>query len=82
MRQPVGVVEALEAECLAAGGVELEAFREAVGIRLPGTRRSLRMPMELHQVTTVDLGLGICFTLPPGGYATVVLDELQYYLST
>ena len=36
MRQPVGVVEALEAECLAAEGVELEAFREAVGIRLPG----------------------------------------------
>ena len=80
MRQPIGIAQALEAECLAAEGVKPEAFRKAAGIRLPGTRRPLRMPMELHQVTAVDMGLRLCFTLPAGGYATVVLDELKCHL--
>ena len=81
MRQPAGEVQALEAELLAKEGVKPEAFRKVVRIRLPGTRRTLRMPMELHQVKCIDAGLRLCFTLPAGGYATVVLDELKDYLS-
>ena len=81
MRHPSGEVQALETELLAAEGVKFEAFRKVAGIRLPGTRRPLRMPMELHQVKSVDVGLRLCFTLPAGGYATVVLNELKSYLS-
>ena len=81
MRQPIDKVQALEAEFLAAEGVKSEVFRKVAGIRLPGTRRPLRMPMALHHVTSVDAGLRLCFTLPAGGYATVVLEELNSYFS-
>ncbi len=79
MRQPTREVQALETELLATEGVKHEAFRKVAGIRLPGTRRPLRMQMELHQVIPADVGLHLCFTLPAGGYATVVLDELNDY---
>ena len=77
MRLPTGDVLALETSLLADEGIRCEAFRKVVGIRLPGTRRPLRMPMQLHEVSAVNSG-GVClsFTLPAGGYATVVLEEL------
>ena len=78
MRKPMDTVQALEAAVLATQGVTPEAFRKVAGIRLPGTRRPLRMPVEGHQVAAVDLGLRLTFTLPPGGYATVVLEELKF----
>ncbi len=80
MRHPTGAVQVLEAELLAEEEVKPTAFRKVAGIRLPGTRRPLRMQMELHRVMTVQAGLRLCFTLPAGGYATVVLDELKDYL--
>jgi tRNA pseudouridine13 synthase len=77
MRLPTGDVLALETSLLADEGVRFEAFRKVVGIRLPGTRRPLRMPMQLHEVSAVnDEGVRLSFTLPAGGYATVVLEEL------
>ena len=78
MRMPTGDVLVLETSILAEEAVRLEKFRKVVGIRLPGTRRPLRMPIQLHEVSAVDSGTGICigFTLPAGGYATVVLEEL------
>jgi tRNA pseudouridine13 synthase len=77
MRLPTGDVLALETLLLADEGVRFEAFRKVVGIRLPGTRRPLRMPMQLHEVSAVnDEGVRLSFTLPAGGYATVVLEEL------
>ncbi|MCY4401962.1 MAG: tRNA pseudouridine(13) synthase TruD [Candidatus Poribacteria bacterium] len=79
MRQPTGMVEDMEFELLATEGVERIAFRRVAGIRLPGTRRPLRMKMELDQVISVEEGLRLCFTLPAGGYATVVLDVLKPY---
>ena len=79
IRQPTGEVHALESELLAAEGVKLETFRKVAGIRLPGTRRPLRIPIDLHQVTSVDVGLRLSFSLPAGGYATVVLDEIRDY---
>lgn len=78
MRLPTGDVLTLETSLLADEGVRFETFRKVVGIRLPGTRRPLRMPMRLHEVSTVkDEGVRLSFTLPAGGYATVVLEELQ-----
>ena len=78
MRLPTGDVLALETSLLTEDGVRFETFRKVVGIRLPGTRRPLRMPMQLHEVSAVN-GEGVClsFTLPAGGYATVVLEELM-----
>ena len=77
MRLPTGDVLTLETSLLADEGVRLEAFRKVVGIRLPGTRRPLRMPMQLHEVSAIDgVGVRLGFTLPAGGYATVVLEEL------
>ena len=77
MRLPTGDVLALETSLLADEAVRFEAFRKVVGIRLPGTRRPLRMPMQLHAVSAVDGGgVRLSFTLPAGGYATVVLEEL------
>ena len=77
MRLPTGDVLALETSLLADEAVRFEAFRKVVGIRLPGTRRPLRMPMQLHEVPAVNGGgVRLSFTLPAGGYATVVLEEL------
>ena len=78
MRMPTGDVLKLETAILADEGVRLEKLRKVVGIRLPGTRRPLRMPIQLHEVSALDSGVGIRlgFTLPAGGYATVVVEEL------
>lgn len=78
MRLPTGDVLALETSLLADEGVRFETFRKVVGIRLPGTRRPLRMPMQLHEVSAANgEGVRLSFTLPAGGYATVVLEELM-----
>ena len=52
MKQPAGEGKAMEATLLTAENVEPDAFRKVTGIRLPGTRRPLRMPIEMHQVTS------------------------------
>ena len=78
MRLPANDVFALETAILADEGIRFEAFRKVMGIRLPGTRRALRMQMHRHAVSAVDtVGIRMSFTLPAGGYATVVLDEVR-----
>lgn len=47
MRQPAGKVKELEMELLSEEGVSSEACRKVVGIRLPGTRRPLRIKRVL-----------------------------------
>lgn len=79
MRQPTGQMQVLESEILAEEKVKPTAFRKVAGIRLPGTRRPLRMQIDVHRVVSVDNGFQLCFTLPAGGYASVVLDELNDY---
>ena len=78
MRMPTGDVLAMEVSLLTDDGVRFEKFRKVAGIRLPGTRRPLRMPIQLHEVSAIDSGVGIRlgFTLPAGGYATVVVEEI------
>ncbi len=77
MRHPLGKTQEMEHELLLDEGVKQELFRKIVGIRLPGTRRLLRFRMELHQVKASEDAISLCFTLPAGSYATVVLDELK-----
>ena len=78
MRMPTGDVRTLETSLLADEGVRFEQFRKVVGVRLPGTRRPLRMPIQLHEGAAVgsNLGVRLSFTLPAGGYATVVMETL------
>ena len=77
MRLPANDVLTLETSLLADEGLGLKTFRKAVGIRLPGTRRPLRMPMTCHKVSIANNGgIHFSFTLPAGGYATVVLEEV------
>ena len=77
MRLPANDVLTLETSLLADEGFQLKTFRKVVGIRLPGARRPLRMPMTCHEVSAVNNeGIRLSFTLPAGGYATVVLEEV------
>ena len=78
MRLPSDAVLMSETSILVDEGIRFEAFRKVMGIRLPGTRRALRMRMHCHEVSAVDdTGIHFNFTLPAGGYATVVLDEIR-----
>lgn len=74
MRQPSGEAATLEAEVLAELGLTAEDVRK-LG---PGTRRTLRYPLD-PEVQLEGLGddaLSLRVFLPSGAYATVLLDEL------
>ena len=67
----------VEAQVLETEGLGLDAFRIPSRVKLEGARRALRVPIESPHVETVDVGLRVSFALPPGAYATVVLEELM-----
>ncbi len=67
-----------ECAVLAAHGVpDADLLRATPGIRLRGARRPYRVrPTDVaHEVLHGD-ALRLCFTLPPGSYATVLVEEL------
>jgi tRNA pseudouridine13 synthase len=80
MRQPgPGTPAALrEATLLAEEGLELSSFAQ-LGKLGEGTRRPLTVPIEEATVRPGQASDGIVleFTLPPGAYATVLLDEVM-----
>jgi tRNA pseudouridine13 synthase len=64
-----------EQQILQREDITLDTFR-AWGKDALGTRRALRVPVSDIQ-TQFDSGcLRLCFTLPPGSYASVLLQEL------
>jgi tRNA pseudouridine13 synthase len=72
-RRARGDAGVLEDQALQAAGIELEAFR-AVKRLAPGTRRNaLAFPTDCSS-TREDDGLILCFTLPSGCYATILLE--------
>ncbi|MCH9647091.1 MAG: tRNA pseudouridine(13) synthase TruD [Deltaproteobacteria bacterium] len=76
MRYPTGEVAVLEEEVLKDFG--LPGAREAVlpkRLRLFGERRPLRLPVSSMKLRFEEESLQLTFQLPPGGYATVVLEE-------
>lgn len=75
--RPTGRALELEEAALAAEGVELEAFAALPGpLRTPGARRALRVPVtEVHAVFEGETAR-LAFALPPGSYATTLLEEL------
>jgi tRNA pseudouridine13 synthase len=79
MKKPRGRVAALEAEVLRELGLPaFEKLTPPAGIQLFGDRRSLRVPIAetAFQHDPGAATLELRFALPPGGYATVVLEEL------
>ncbi|HXE71521.1 MAG TPA: tRNA pseudouridine(13) synthase TruD [Candidatus Nitrosotenuis sp.] len=67
-----GPAARLEEELLARRGLAPEAFRR---VRAPGSRRRLRLPLEDLTIEEEQGDLIFSFCLPPGSYATVLLDE-------
>jgi len=76
MTEPDGAVASRERRALAACGVELGALRLPPGIRLRGARRALRERPRDAQLTFADDVLRLAFELPPGSYASVLVEEL------
>lgn len=76
MLRPQGAVAQRERALLAAHGVDVEALSVPRGIRLRGTRRALRVRPEALALEPLAGGLRLCFTLPAGSYATVLVEEL------
>ena len=76
MVMPRGEVARREEEILRAWGVDVAKLTLPPGIRLHGTRRPLRVCPDGARVEFTDDGLWLHFALPPGSYATVLMDEL------
>ena len=77
MTAPHGEPGRIETEVLSEDGLVSTSFHVRSPVRVDGARRALRLPIEAASVEEVDVGLRLSFTLPPGGYATVVLDEVM-----
>ena len=57
-------------------GVVLEELRPPRGIRLRGARRALRVRPAAASAVAIEGGIELRFALPPGSYATVLVEEL------
>ena len=74
---PTGAAAARERAAMEAHGVPEAARLELPpGIRLRGARRALRIAVPDLEVRAADGTLELRFGLPPGSYATVLVDEL------
>jgi len=71
----------IEQEVADRYGITPEGLRRVDQLKIPGTRRALRFPLKDGSLDsgTDEAGpyLRLCFTLPSGCYATVVLDEVM-----
>ena len=73
--EPSGAVAEAERRIRLGHGVP-EPLRPPPGIRIHGARRPLRVRPEDASVEQRDTELYLRFTLPPGSYATVLVEEL------
>ena len=76
MAEPAGAVADREREVLSARGIDLRALRLPSGIRLRGARRALRARPEGAELDYGDGVMRLRFGLPPGSYASVLVEEL------
>ncbi|MFP3869618.1 MAG: tRNA pseudouridine(13) synthase TruD [Syntrophobacteria bacterium] len=72
MMQPGDEARDLEEDVLRRQGLTGDVFRKQ-----PGSRRSLRVPLEEISLHQEPSGLRLEFYLPKGAYATVLLDEIM-----
>ncbi|MFN7134732.1 MAG: tRNA pseudouridine(13) synthase TruD [Myxococcales bacterium] len=75
MMPAAGAVQQAELAVLDGAGLTFASFRP-FGPDAEGTRRPMRLPLDLALLATAD-ELVVSFTLPKGSYATVVLRELM-----
>jgi tRNA pseudouridine13 synthase len=77
MKAPEGEPARREAEILVAMGIPAaEDLVSPRGIRLAGARRALRVRPQEMTLIREEESLRLEFGLPPGSYATVLLEEL------
>lgn len=76
MPEPAGAVAQRERELLAAAGVDPHALRLPPGVRLRGARRALRERPQDASIDVAEDVLRLGFSLPPGSYASVLVEEL------
>jgi tRNA pseudouridine13 synthase len=77
MMQPIGAVARREAEAMAELGVpDLDSLQPPRGVRLRGTRRAVRVPLQEPSLEREGDALLVRVVLPAGSYATVLLEEL------
>ncbi len=77
MPEAGGAVGERERAVFASHGVSpLGELRPPRGVRLRGARRALRVRPEQTQIDHRADRLHVCFSLPAGSYATVLLEEL------
>jgi len=74
--EPLGEAAERERAALERFGVAIGNLQLPRGIRLRGARRPLRVRPEETMAEPIDGGLELRFSLPPGSYATVLLEEL------
>jgi tRNA pseudouridine13 synthase len=77
LRRPAGRPLEAEAAVLREEGVDEEAFRSPL-VRTRGARRPYRVPLTGGSIEPAGASEALVrFALPPGSFATVVLDELM-----
>jgi tRNA pseudouridine13 synthase len=76
MSEPGGHVVEREARVLAEHGIDPRALRLPPGVRLRGARRALRARPDGAELDFADGVLRLRFALPPGSYASVLVEEL------
>jgi tRNA pseudouridine13 synthase len=76
MPAPAGEAAERERAVLLEHGVTLEGLRLPRGVRLRGARRALRVRPEAASARAIDRGIELRFELPPGSYATVLVEEI------
>ncbi len=75
--EPEGSAQARERQALAAVGIDPDApLRPPRGIALRGARRPLRVRPEDVSLEPLPGALRLRFALPPGSFATVLIEEL------
>lgn len=77
MSAPEGEVGEFEAEVLSNAGLSIESFKAKGGLKSRGARRSMRIQLTETAIEKIDDDIELKFALPPGSYATVVLDEIM-----
>ena len=76
VQQPEGAPAARERGVLEAHGLDPAALPRIPGLRLRGSRRALRVRPADAEIERRGTHTVLCFALPPGSYATVVLEDL------
>lgn len=77
MKSPAGLVAEREIRVAQELGMPTGGdLRPPSGVRVPGTRRPVRVRVGQPRLSREADRLTLCFSLPAGSYATVLLEEL------